>query len=349
MQYQLLRPVRGMRLRSYGQVLRWCALVISVILVVYALGVASQIFAAPSMADYFLEKRAQAHAGEGVDMSNPIAYRAINFSMALVLLMSSWRYFARNEHGSQGRITFFTLFLVGSVASLLEGNRSTVIVTLISLMCFAYTNRLVTTKFMAISFTVFVLFFVLSMQVLRLEGDFSLKGLQLAFSWFNVYAFGSLASFADFFDHDILTFWYTFDIAALKFGDEFVKAVGAREFFIIDYVDIGDLSTNVYSGYAVLYDYLGAWAALYLVVKSGVFYYVKWASQRGFIGNACYIALLSSYPLTIYHEFMLTTMYYCLNILVLALLLWLLVYAVRLAGNRYVAPSSAASAQKLER
>lgn len=341
-------PARSLRLLSYGPVLRWCALLFSVILAFYALGVASQIVAAPSIADYFLAKRAQAHAGEGVDVSNPFAYRAINFSMALVLLMSSWRHFARNEPALRGRAIFFTLLIIGSVASLLEGNRSTLIVTLIALMCFVYINRLVTTRRIFILFAIFVLFFVLSMQVLRLEGDFSLRGLQLAFSWFTVYAFGSLASFADFFDHEILTFWYTFDIAALKFGDEFVQAVGAREFFIIDYVDIGDLSTNVYSGYAVLYDYLGAWAALYLVVKSCIFYFLKWTSQRSFIGNACYIAVLSSYPLTIYHEFMLTTMYYCLNILELASVFWLLAYIVRVGKGNRVLLSPIAIAQKLE-
>ena len=350
MQCHLPRPpARSVRVSSYGPVLRWCALLLSVMLLVYAVGELSQIVAASSISDYFLEKRAQAHAGEGVDVSNPFAYRAINFSMALVLLMSSWRYFARNEPVSRGRAIFFMLLFVGSVASLLEGNRSTLIVTLIALMCFVYVNSMVTTKFMAISLTVFVLFFVLSMQVLRLEGDFSLKGLQTAFSWFTVYAFGSLASFADFFDQHILTFWYTFDIAALKFGDEFVKAIGAREFFIIDYVDIGDLSTNVYSGYAVLYDYLGVWATLFfLVVKSAVFYCFKWAGQRSFIGNACYIALLSSYPLTVYHEFMLTTMYYCLNILELTPILWVLAYAVRLARGSRTLPSLSATAQKLE-
>lgn len=156
-----------------------------------------------------------------------------------------------------------------------------------------------------------------------------------------------MASFADFFDQNILTFWYAFDIPALKFGDEFARAIGAREFFIIDYVDIGDLSTNVYGGYAVLYDYLGVWAILYLVVKSAVYYCFKWVGQRSVIGNACYIALLSSYPLTIYHEFMLTALYYCINILELALVLWLFAGAVKLARGAGAYSASVATAQKV--
>lgn len=169
-------PARSVRLRSYGILLRWSALLLGVILAVYVVGVVSQIVAAPSMAGYFLEKRAQAHAGEGVDVSNPLAYRAINFSMALILLMSAWRYAARNEPATRGQGSFFMLFFVGSLASLLEGNRSTFIVTLVALMCFVYVSRMVTMKFVSISATIFVLFFVLSMQVFRLEGDFSLKG-----------------------------------------------------------------------------------------------------------------------------------------------------------------------------
>lgn len=321
--------VKGALLRLSGPALNWCALLLTAVLVIYIVGVASQLLAAPTVSEYFLAKRAQAHAGEGVDVSNPLAYRAINFSMALVLLMSSWRYFARNENVSRDRTVFYALLLMGSIASIVEGNRSTLIVTLISLMCFSYVDRIVTLKTMVFSIAAFVLLFVLSMQVLRLEGDFSLAGIQVAFTWFALYAFGSLASFADFYDQEILTFWYTFDIAAYKFGEEFAKAIGAREFFIIDYVDVGSLNTNVYSGYAVLYDYLGIWAVAFLVVKSVVFYFFKWASQRGFVGNACYIALLSSYPLTIYHEFMLTTLYYCLNIIELAAVVWLLAHVVK--------------------
>ena len=339
------RLARSVLLRHGGPALNWCALLIVVVLVVYIVGAASQVVAASSMSDYFLEKRALAHADEGVDVANPLAYRAINFSMALVLLMSSWRYFARHERVSRRGTIFFALLLIGSVASVLEGNRSTLIVTLIALMCFVYIKRLVTVKFMAVSLTAFVLLFVLSMQVLRLEGDFSLEGIQVAFSWFTVYAFGSLASFAEFFDQHISTFWYTFDIGAYKFGAEFAEAIGAREFFIIDYVDVGSLSTNVYSGYAVLYDYLGMWAVVFLVVKNAVFYFFKWASQRGIVGNACYIALLSSYPLTIYHEFMLTTLYYCLNILELAPILWLMAYVVRFARGRSALRSPTATAQ----
>ena len=338
------RPMRRSILRDWGSALNWCALFLIMVLIVYILGAVTQIVASPSMSDYFLEKRAQAHAGEGVDISNPLAYRAINFSMALMLLMSSWRYFARNENIPQDRITFFFLLLTGSVASILEGNRSTLIVTLIALMCFAYVSRNVTAKSMGISLTVFVLLFVMSMQVLRLEGDFSLEGIHVAFTWFALYAFGSLASFADFFDQQILTYWYTFDIGAYKFGEEFAKAVGAREFFILDYVDVGSLSTNVYSGYAVLYDYLGVWSIAFLVAKSTVFYFSKWASQRGFVGNSCYIALLSSYPLTIYHEFMLTTLYYCLSVLQLALLMWLLVRVARLTIGRSTLRSSTGTA-----
>ncbi|MEO5698784.1 MAG: hypothetical protein ABIQ60_16810 [Burkholderiaceae bacterium] len=330
LQHRAPRPARNPLLRDWGPTLNWFAIFVIVVLVLYTVGVMSQVIAAPSMSDYFLEKRAQAHAGEGVDVANPVAYRAINFSMALVLLMSSWRYFARNENVPHGRGTFLVLLLIGSVASILEGNRSTLIVTLIALMCFAYVNRMVTAKAMSISLTVFVLLFVLSMQVLRLEGDFSLEGIQVAFSWFSLYAFGSLASFADFFDQRIATFWYTFDVGAYKFGEAFAQSIGARELFIIDYVDVGSLSTNVYSGYAVLYDYLGAWSVAFLVVKNAVFYGFKWASQRSFVGNACYIALLSSYPLTIYHEFMLTTLYYCLNIFELAIVMWLLVGLARL-------------------
>lgn len=335
LEQRVRRPARSVFLRHGGSALKWCAVILSLVLLVYVVGLAAQIIAAPSMTEYFLEKRAQAHAEGGIDVSNPLAYRAINFSMALILLMSSWRYFDATTRIPAWRTAFLVLLSVGSIASVLEGNRSTLIVTLIALMCFVYVRRLVPAKTMLVWIAGFVLLFVLSMQMLRLDGDFSLEGIRVAFAWFVLYAFGSLASFADFFDQGIATFWYTFDIGALKLGAELAKDIGAREFFIIDYVDVGSLSTNVYSGYAVLYDYLGAWAFAFLLGKSVVFYSVKHAGRHNFVANACYVAVLASYPLTIYHEFMLTTLYYCVNILALAGVLWLAAYlAAKPAARR---------------
>lgn len=326
-------PIAARQLRSYGLVLRWCSMLLIIVLSIYAVKVLLQVVAAPNVSDYFIEKRIQAHAGDGLNVTDPLAYRAINFSMALLILTAAWRHFLRYSHVTAGNTFFLILLIVGGFSSLLEGNRSTLIVTFVTLMCFVYINRIISTKLLIASGAVFVLFFALSMQVFRLNGDFSLGGLELAFSWFSVYAFGSLVSFADFFDQHIATFWYAFDVGALKFGAEFAKEVGARSFFIIDYVNIGGLSTNVYSGYAVLYDYLGAWAILFILIKSILFYGFKWAGQRNFIGYACYIAILSSYPLTIYHEFTLTSLYYCLMIVELAVVLWPLAYIVRTFGG----------------
>ncbi|CAM5200155.1 hypothetical protein CDEN61S_01024 [Castellaniella denitrificans] len=317
-------------LYSYGIALRWGALLLIIISLVYAANILCHVLAAPSVADYFLGKRARALAGGGVSATNPFIYRAINFSMAHLLLCATWRYFSRGTVVMPMRMLFFALLIASGLTSLLEGNRSTLIVVLIALMCFIYVYYLVSTKIIIFSGMAFMIFFILSMQIFRLGGDFSLEGLGLAFRWFVVYAFGSLVSFSDFINQHILTFWYAFDIGAGKFGARFAEAVGARDFFIIDYVRIGDLSTNVYSGYAVLYDYLGGWAALFITLKSAAFYCLKWLGRRSFIGAACYIALLASYPLTIYHEFSLTALYYCLVILEWAAVLWLWTCFIRM-------------------
>ena len=308
---------------SQGQALRWCSLVIIVILSIYAVNVSSHISGSPSLSNYFIQKRTQAHAGVGLDVTNPLVYRAINFAMALLLLLASWKFFARKNYKPNGRTIFSLLLIVGGFTSILEGNRSTLIVTLISLLSFIYIRNLVKAKFLVIWIALFVFLFVLSMQALRLGGDYSVTGLKIGLSWFAIYAFGSVSSFADFFDANISTFWYAFDVGAQKFGADFASIVGARKFFIIDYVRIGDLSTNVYGGYSVLLDYLGWWAPIFLMLKTVFFYFVKLTSRRSFTINACYMALLSSYPLTIFHEFMLTTLYYCLNILFLATAIWL--------------------------
>ncbi|PTU66618.1 hypothetical protein DB032_17620 [Chromobacterium sp. Panama] len=177
---------------------------------------------------------------------------------------------------------------------------------------------------------IFVSLFVISMQVLRLNGDFSMEGIKVALSWFFIYAFGSVYSFSFFIAQKISTYWYAFDIAANKFGPDFSKMVGAKNFFIIEYTDIGSLSTNVYSGYAVLYDYLAWWGLAFILMKALIFYTIRYMSGRSYYWRAAFSIVLASYPLTIYHEFFLTTVYYCVNIIYLYILFRMTLFLINM-------------------
>ncbi|MBM2882782.1 oligosaccharide repeat unit polymerase [Chromobacterium phragmitis] len=298
----------------------WVIGILVGLFVIYIASIAGKLISAPSISDYFLEQRLLAHEGEGVDASNPLIYRAINISMGLVVVFFWFIKFHGEKISKRNNKILWTLFIFSGLASLLEGNRSTLIVTVVALVSSAYYYNFINTKTLLRIAVIFVLLFVLSMQMLRLDGDFSLEGIKVALSWFFIYAFGSVYSFSFFIAQKISTYWYAFDIAASKFGADFSRMVGAKDFFIIDYTDIGSLSTNVYSGYAVLYDYLGWWGLAFILIKALIFYTLRLMSGRSYYWRAAFSVVLASYPLTIYHEFFLTAIYYCLNIIYLYIL-----------------------------
>ncbi|MBN3002632.1 oligosaccharide repeat unit polymerase [Chromobacterium alkanivorans] len=306
---------------------RWVIGILIGLFAIYIVGILGKLINAPSISDYFLEQRSLAHAGEGVDASNPLIYRSINISMGLVVVFFWFIRFYEGSVAKYNNKILWALLIFSGLASLLEGNRSTLIVTVVALVSSSYYYNLINSKVLLRVIAIFVSLFVVSMQVLRLDGDFSIEGIKIALSWFFIYAFGSVYSFSFFIAQKINTYWYAFDIAANKFGSDFSKMVGAKDFFIIDYTNIGSLSTNVYSGYAVLYDYLAWWGLAFIFIKALVFYVLKIMSGRSYYWRGAFSVVLASYPLTIYHEFFLTTIYYCINIVYLYVL-YCVVYCV---------------------
>ncbi len=267
--------------------------------------------------DYFWSKRIASHSGGGVSVTDQLAYRFINYSMVLVVL---WFWLLRDNDAPPKSKLVFTLFLfISAFASMMEGNRSTFIVPLLVIAIMYVDTRRSLIKLLYIGIS-FILFFVVSQIIFRVgwDGD-GLGKLVDSFSWFFIYAFGSIVAFDSWYLNDTDLYWKSYDVLVKKFD---ISVLPYKDFFIIGSAPVGDLRTNVYTSYAVLYDYMG-WSAFAFIFFRVLFFRLAelFFSKTPLFKGGIYF-LIISFPLSIYHEYFITCMYYFFNYMQVAIVIY---------------------------
>lgn len=262
--------------------------------------------------DYFLHERANAHTGNGVHITNWLAYRLVNYSMVLVIILYALGFLYRKD--LLARVAFIMIFFVAGLASLMEGNRSTLIVPVLCLLCLEFFYRKNLYKAF-IGFLFFVCFFIFSQIMLRIGGGFDIDVLLMSLNWFFLYSFGSISSFSSWFNLDIDLYWKSYDVLVEKFS----IPLPYKDFFIIESVDAGGRNTNVYTGYAVLFDYMNWYFILFICVKVFIYRFVQIIMSHDPVLRVGCIFLTVSFPLTIYHEYFITCLYYLMNFIIVYL------------------------------
>lgn len=267
--------------------------------------------------DYFWSKRIASHSGGGVSVTDQLAYRFINYAMVLVVL---WFWLLRDNDAPKKSRLVFTLFLfISAFASMMEGNRSTFIVPLmvIAIMYVDTRRSLVKLLYIGISF---ILFFVVSQIIFRIGwGGNWLEKLVDSFSWFFIYAFGSIVAFDSWYLNDTDLYWKSYDVLVKKFD---ISVLPYKDFFIIGSAPVGDLRTNVYTSYAVLYDYMGWYAFAFVFFRVLLFRLAELFFSKTPIFKGGIYFLIVSFPLSIYHEYFITCMYYFFNYMQVAIMIY---------------------------
>lgn len=179
------------------------------IILIYLSAIFFDIASAPSAAEYFLNKRALAHGGEGVDKSNQVIYRLINSGLPLLVLFYILNKRILISLSVKMFISFF--FLVLCIASLMEGNRSTLIVSVVAFFVVYFNSRSVSYFRLSLLFLGFVAFFALSMALFRCDEGFSFVSLVKGVKYFFLYSFGSLLGFDAFYEKGIIIYWGSYD------------------------------------------------------------------------------------------------------------------------------------------
>jgi oligosaccharide repeat unit polymerase len=331
--YGEVKPLRKWN-SEYDSALNMLIVTFSLALIPYV--ISNLFFAALSgdIAQYFWMKRAAAHAGQGIDATSPFYYRLINLSMvANVFLLYRLLCIEKMEY----KLYFIFFLLLSGVSSLLEGNRSTLIVPLVTMliMYFFYCRNIVSILKISVSF---VLFFCLSQIIFRNTDGFSMQAGYDTLNWFLLYLFGSVAAFPAWLDSDIDLYWKSFDVLANKFG---VFNSYAKDFFIIESVESLGKRTNVFTGYAVLIDYLGKWVYVFLLFKIFIYKVIVVLVSKFKVIYPSVFFLVSSFPLVIYHEYFITNAYYFFNCIQFVILLFFYFYILKffkkvtLSGDRY--------------
>lgn len=286
------------------------------VILIYLSTIFADIASASSVSEYFLNKRALAHSGEGVDKSNQIIYRLINSGLPLLVLFYIL--------SKRMLITLLVKIFIGffffalCVASLMEGNRSTLIVSVVAFFVVYFNSVNVSYSRLSFFFLGFVAFFAFSMALFRFDEEFSFFSFVKGVEYFFLYSFGSLLGFDAFYEKGISIYWGSYDSLIRRISSDGAETFGARELFFIDYTSVFfGIDTNVYSSYSVLMDYLGPWMFLFLALKALTYRFFLKVQRYGSLFSMFAYLLVGCLSLGIYHDFFITGLYLVFSVLLI--------------------------------
>lgn len=286
------------------------------IILIYLSTIFVDIASASSASEYFLNKRALAHGGEGIDKSNQVIYRLINSGLPLLVLF--YILSKRMLISLSVKIFIGFFFFVLCVASLMEGNRSTLIVSVVTFFVVYSNSRSVSYSRLSLLFLGFVAFFSFSMAFFRFDEEFSFFSLVKGVEYFFLYSFGSLLGFDAFYEKGISIYWGSYDSLIRRIFSDGAEVFGARELFFIDYTSVFfGIDTNVYSSYSVLMDYLGSWMFLFLVLKALTYRFFLKSQRYGALFSMFAYLMVGCLSLGIYHDFFITGLYLVFSVLLI--------------------------------
>lgn len=286
------------------------------IILIYLSTIFVDIASASSASEYFLNKRALAHGGEGIDKSNQVIYRLINSGLPLLVLF--YILSKRMLISLSVKIFIGFFFFVLCVASLMEGNRSTLIVSVVTFFVVYFNSRNVSYSRLSLLFLGFVAFFAFSMAFFRFDEEFSFFSLVKGVEYFFLYSFGSLLGFDAFYEKGISIYWGSYDSLIRRIFSDGAEVFGARELFFIDYTSVFfGIDTNVYSSYSVLMDYLGSWMFLFLALKALTYRFFLKGQRYGALFSMFAYLMVGCLSLGIYHDFFITGLYLVFSVLLI--------------------------------
>jgi oligosaccharide repeat unit polymerase len=253
------------------------------------------------LSEFLAERRSDALNSEGDLYDNPVIYYAVRISLPAA--MTVFYLFLSSKYNFHTALYVGLIFLGMVAANLIDGARSNVVVSVIVCFIMIYYKRKTELKVLILPGLVFAFLFVFSSIIFRQHEDINVDSIVEGFS------FGAVESMKYAFDGTISTYWGDYDMLVRKiFNLDLAMSMGAKTSFIPEYSPTlwKDKYTNVYSAYAVYFDYFGFMAVVFIFLKAvviSVFYKLRELNQYF---EMSYFFLAACLPLSLFHDYFLT-------------------------------------------
>lgn len=281
-------------------------IIIAAIAIYYVIVSADKLVSSASLIDFLAERRADSLNLEGDLYDSAIFYYGVRISVPAALL--AVYLVASSRYSRSMLICTLLIFATMTLANLIDGARSNVIVAfVISSLIIYYRTRLGLIFWISVGF-VFVGLFVFSSIIFRQHEEVNLDSIIDGFRYFILYSFGSVESMSYVFNSTVSTYWGDYDSLIRKFfNEDFQVLLGAKSPFIPDYIPAfwDDKSINVYSAYAVYWDYFGAGAVAYILTKTLIISWLFRSMHSSRFHEISYYFLGSTLPLSLFHDYFL--------------------------------------------
>ena len=260
-----------------------------------------------SLSEFLAERRSDSLNLEGDLYDSPIIYYSVRTSLPAALMV--FYLFLCSKYNFYSALCVGLIFFGMVTANLIDGARSNVVVSVIVCFLMIYYKRKIELRLLILFGLVFAFLFVLSSIIFRQHEDINAESIIEGFRYLILYSFGAVESMKYAFDGTISTYWGDYDQIVKKiFSQDMALSMGAKSSFIPDYSPTlwDDKSTNVYSAYAVYFDYFGFMSIVFIFLKAVVISLLYKLRESNQYFEMVYFFLAACLPLSLFHDYFLT-------------------------------------------
>ncbi len=217
---------------------------------------------------------------------------------------------------------FYVIYIITVLSSVMDGSRNMFISGVLYLLALNLAYGRLSVK--SLSFYMIGIFFVFSLTFSAFRGDAGSKSFLDTANYTFVYASGSVGSMQFALQRDVEVFWQDLESLSNKFHS---LGLPTPHFELtelrMDFVDLpgGTYQTNVFSAFAVYYQYLGYVVGIYFIFFLGWFSGLLYRSRlKSPFLMTTYSFFWAAIVLSVFHEYFLSTFYMTVKLMILIFL-----------------------------